>query len=124
MTDVSMLYGTQRQVNNTASAKIASGTLTYADGSEDESVTINFAPDAAYLLFTSEKTISSGAQYGSHVILISTPSEDLFGTTAVSHPSVYASTNNGATLTWDDDSTLTIAPTSGHYVIYSVWRMA
>ena len=124
MTDVSMLYGTQRQVNNTASAKIASGTLTYVDGSEDESMTINFEPDATYLLFTSEKTISSGAQFGSRVILISTPSEDLFSTIAVSHPPIYASTNSGVTLTYDDDSTLTIAPTSGHYVIYSVWRMA
>ena len=124
MTDVSMLYGTRQGINNVPSAKIASGVLEYVDGSEEESTTINFVPNAIYLLFCSEKTTSSGAQFGSRIILISTPSDDLFGTTAVSHPEVYKSTNSGVTLTYDDDSTLTIAPTSGHYVIYSVWRMA
>ena len=124
MTDVSMLYGTRREINNTASAKIASGTLEYVSGAEEESVTINFVPDAIYLLFCSERTTSSGAQYGNRIIMINTPTESLFGTTACSHPNVYTSSNIGVTLTWDDDSTLTIAPASGRTVTYSVWRFA
>lgn len=91
----------------------------------DETVdTLEFEEGAFYVLYTKEFNASTGAYRGHHVIAIAAPEEALFGTVAVAHGNMYASTNNGATITYPTDSTVTIARSSATYAVrYALYRV-
>ena len=119
MSDVNMLYGQRRSISNVSSDVIARGTIESVDNSD----VVNFHPGEMYLLSYTAFTASTGEVYGGRVIVIQVPDGEKFGTVAVTRGSIYSPTNTGATITWDDDSTMTIGTTSGRIVKYSVRRL-
>lgn len=120
--NVSMQFGRNGgAVHNVPGMKL----ITQDEVTDASTVTLEFEPNATYLLFTKEWTQSSGAYYGHHIHVIATPLESLFGSAAVAHGTAYASTNNGCTFTWSNDSTVTVTQASTarnfSYALYRVY---
>ncbi len=100
------------------SAIVASGTID--DGS---SVILELEAGRLYELFTWEYAIANSAFRGMRGVLIAAPEAALFGTVAVSHVSICASSNAGVSITYNADSTVTVAQTgSGSYAVNYVLR--
>lgn len=77
-----------------------------------------------YVLVSTERTTSTGAVYGYRAILISTPGDDLFGSTAASHGNLVASTNSGISITYNMDGSLTITgAASTRTVSYAIYKL-
>lgn len=93
-------------------------------GTIDDATTITLTLDAngMFELFTSEYNTSTGAFRGCHQIIIITPEPELYGTTAAAHGTVYASSNSGVSITYNNDSTITLARSSNDYTVEYVIR--
>ena len=89
---------------------------------EDElPVTLTFAAGGIYQLFTAEYNASTGAYRGHREILIKVPEPAAFGSAACAHINAATSTNSGVSITYNNDSSITLAQSSATYnVIYAV----
>lgn len=84
-------------------------------------VELTFEAGGLYQLFTAEYTISSGAYRGHRQINIKAPEAAVFGTVACAYQAAQASSNSGVSITYNTDSTITLAQSSTTYgVIYVV----
>ena len=84
-------------------------------------VELSFEAGGMYQLFTAEYVISSGAYRGHRQINIKAPEAAVFGTVACAYQAAQASSNSGVSITYNADSTITLAQSSITYgVIYVV----
>ena len=84
-------------------------------------VELSFEAGGMYQLFTAEYTISSGAYRGHRQINIKAPEAAVFGTVACAYQAAQASSNSGVSITYNADSTITLAQSSTTYgVVYVV----
>lgn len=123
MSSVKMRFGGTRTISNTSNDVLARGQLVYVDGSDDESVTLNFIPGGIYDLDTQEFNSSTYAARGHRYIKIYVPDGDGFATRAVSYSAIVTTTNSGVTIAYNDDSTVTLTPVSGYTTNYAVRRV-
>lgn len=100
-----MQYGAPSSVNNAKeSAIIASGTI-----DDGNAITLELQAGHLYELFTAEYNKSTFVFRGMHKWYVYAPEASIFGTVAVSHVSEAASTNSGVTITWNNDSTISLS---------------
>ena len=99
--------------------------LVYSGVIDDaDPVDITLDPGCMYHLITYEWTASSEAYRGSREVLITVPNEILYGSTAVSHVALAASTNSGVSITYNNDSTITLARSAATYAVrYAVVKI-
>lgn len=120
MSKVAMRYG------DGITAKTASGLTLVASGEIDDEteVTLEFSSGGEYLFFSHEYNASSGAYRGHRMLLIYTPEESVFGTTAVTSGAAVGSSNFGITITNNDDSTVTIKRSAATYAVrYALYKV-
>lgn len=90
---------------------------------DDTTVELTFEPGGMYLLFCAEYTASSGAFRGQRIISIKAPESEKFGTTAIARGNVYESSDSGVKLTYNNDSTLSIAQASSIFAVrYALYK--
>ena len=87
-----------------------SGFILIDSGEIVDATAVVLTPEAGgfYLLASKEWTVSSGNFYGERLIVISAPETEKYGSAACNHGNAYASSNAGISITWADDSTITI----------------
>lgn len=112
-----MRYGTPGDragavTGESASAIVASGIIN--DGS---SVVLTMEAGGLYELYTQEYAISNSVPRGMRAVLISAPEEGVFGTGAVSHVSICATSNAGVRINYNTDSTITLQQSSTAYAV-------
>lgn len=79
---------------------------------------------AMYILFSKEFNASNSNFYGERLVVISAPEVDKYGTTACNHGNAYASSNSGVTISYPNDSTVTIQRSSATYAVrFAVYRV-
>lgn len=115
-----MRYGSAQ---GAASARLSDTAIIYK-GSIDNggTVTLQFDPGGLYQLFTAEYNASTGAYWGHRQINIKAPESSLFGTVACAYQAAQASSNSGVTITYNTDSTVTLAQSSTTYAVIYVVR--
>ncbi len=87
------------------------------------SATLTLTAGATYLLAVKQYRYDSGAYRGLNLIMVSAPEGENFGTTAAAHTAA-ASDGTGATITYPDNSTVTVAPSSNtHTVRYALYKI-
>lgn len=119
--NVSMQFGKSGGVvqNPPGIRHISSGEIV-----DDATVTFEFEPGGIYVLFTKEWTASTGAYRGYRGILITAPEPEVFGTTSCTRTQFGNYANTGITLTWNNDSTLSIKQSATTYNWrYSLYRV-
>lgn len=116
---LAMEYGTNKAGKGYAGLDLAtSGEIT-----DSTPVILTFDEGGMYLLFVAEYRISNGAFRGQRVISIKAPESEVFGTTAVNRGTLYSSSDSGVTLTYNNDSTLSIAQASSAYAVrYALYK--
>ena len=119
MSTLKMKYGGgNRRSGGSGMQLVASG---YVD--DEYPVEIEFEAGSMYMLFCKEYNASTGAYRGFRYFTIATPEEEVFGTTACNKLG-QESANAGVTLTWNDDSTLTIERASSTYAAtYALYKV-
>ena len=119
MSTLKMKYGNTDAAGGRNSDLVYSGVVNDGDSAE-----IVLDPGCIYLLYTYEFNASTDAYRGSRCVLITVPNASLYGTTAVSHLALGASTNSGVSITYNSDSTITIARSAATYEVrYAVEKV-
>ena len=120
MSNVAMRYGSG------VGAKVASGLTLVASGeiNDETEVILEFSSGGEYLFFSHEYNASSDAYRGHRMLLIYTPEESVFGTTAISSGAAYGSSSTGITITNNSDSTMTIKRSAAAYAVrYALYKV-
>ena len=118
---LAMQFGSSGMVSNLPDniRLIDSGEVT--DGT---TVTLETEPGGQYALCVNEFNASSGAYRGHRIIVIASPEEDVFGSTACAHGTAYASSNAGVSTGYPNDSTITLQRSSATYAFrYAFYKL-
>lgn len=112
-----MQYGAMAQSDKRGDASVIhSGVI-----SDGQSVTLTFAAGGIYELFSAEYTAATGAYRGHRMILIKIPEAQLYGSAAAAHVTVASGGSSGVNITYNNDSSITLAQSSATYnVVYAV----
>lgn len=115
---IAMQYGSRGLVSNQSSTNVLfKGTI-----DDSNSVTLELPAGGIFELFTAEYNASTDAYRGHRLIIIKTPEESVYGTTACAYANAEASSNSGVTITYNNDSTITLAQSSPTYNVKYVVR--
>ena len=97
------------------------------DGGEiDDATVITLEPEAGglYLLACKEWNASSGAYRGHRLHVIAVPEMDRYGSTACQRINTLHSDNAGVTITYANDSTITLERSASTYAVrWAFYRM-
>ena len=90
----------------------------------DDPVELTLDEGGIYNLYTLEYRVDTGAIRGYRQMMIVVPVGDSYGTTSVGHQSMASSTNTGVTVTYESDSTITLARSSSSYEVrYAIQKI-
>ena len=81
--------------------------------------TVILTPEAGcmYMLFTFEYNSSTGNIRGHRCFMVSAPAGETFGTAAAAHQAMAQSTNSGVTITWNNNSTISLARSGANFAV-------
>ena len=114
-----MLYGSSGLAGTRDSSLVYSGIV-----DDENAVDLIFDAGGMYMLYTTEHNAPSGAYRGHRAILIKVPEDAVYGSTACAHINAAASTNSGVSITYNSDSSVTVARSSATYAVrYAVYKI-
>ena len=121
MSTLAMEYGSSGRVNTNGV-----GMRQVLKGDITDATVITFIPDVGgcYLLFTKEWNASTGAYRGHRMHVVAVPEEARYGSYACQRLNTVHSDNAGVTITYVNDSTITIERSSATYAVrYAIYKV-